>query len=76
MNIKTDAARRELTRETLFRYLPTDKQEQALAQLAEGVDWDTVAKRVNQWVEEGDWERHATESGTLEREDATNFITP
>jgi hypothetical protein len=76
MTINTDAARRELTKETLFRYLPAEKQEQALAQLAEGADWDTVAERVNQWVEEGDWERHAAESGTLERDDTTAVTTP
>ncbi len=76
MTIKTDAARRELTKETLFRYLPAEKQEQALAQLAAGASWDTVAKQVNQWVEEGDWERHATESATREREGTADATTP
>ncbi|MBM64107.1 MAG: hypothetical protein CL484_14255 [Acidobacteria bacterium] len=76
MTIKTDAARRELAKETLFRYLPAGKQEQALAQLAAGADWDTVAERVNQWVEEGDWERHATESAARERDSTADAATP
>lgn len=75
MMIRTEAARRELTKATLFRYLPAEKQQQALDLLAEGAEWDAVAQQVNQWVEEGDWERHASESGTLERDDATAVTT-
>lgn len=50
MTMKTDAARRELSLHTLFDHLEPAQQQQAIDRLLDGESWDSVAKRVNQWV--------------------------
>lgn len=59
MTMNTDAARRELSLHTLFDHLEAAQQQQAIDRLLDGESWDSVAKRVNQWVEEADWEASA-----------------